>query len=68
MIRRLAAVLLVLWATLSSSALAQSNRIDVVTPVAPELAAYGKYDIGVRTLQATHSLEKLATVAGERYT
>jgi predicted dienelactone hydrolase len=33
--------------------LAQSNRIDVVTPSAPELAAYGRYDIGVRTLQVT---------------
>jgi predicted dienelactone hydrolase len=32
---------------------AQQNRIDVVTPSAPELAPYGKYAIGVRTLQAT---------------
>jgi predicted dienelactone hydrolase len=38
---------------LSGSALAQSNRVDTVTPSAPELAAYGKYAIGVRTLQAT---------------
>ena len=35
------------------SAVAQTNRIDTVTPSAPELAAYGKYAIGVRTLQAT---------------
>ncbi|MGH9142575.1 MAG: alpha/beta hydrolase family protein [Vicinamibacterales bacterium] len=34
-------------------AFAQSNRIDTVTPLAPELAAYGRYAIGVRTLQAT---------------
>src|SRR5207342_1401142 len=32
---------------------AQSNRIDTVTPSAPELASYGQYSIGVRTLQAT---------------
>jgi predicted dienelactone hydrolase len=37
----------------ASGALAQSNRIDTVTPSAPELAPYGKYAIGVRTLQAT---------------
>jgi predicted dienelactone hydrolase len=38
---------------LAGSALAQSNRIDTVTPSAPELAPYGRYAIGVRTLQAT---------------
>src|SRR3954468_20989459 len=38
---------------LAGSALAQSNRVDTVTPSAPELAAYGRYAIGVRTLQAT---------------
>jgi predicted dienelactone hydrolase len=32
---------------------AQDNRIDRVTPAAPELASYGKYDIGVRTITAT---------------
>src|SRR5262245_39007089 len=32
---------------------AQQNRIDVVTPSAPELAAYGPNDIGVRTIQVT---------------
>ncbi len=29
------------------------NRIDTVTPAAPELAAYGPLDIGVRTIQVT---------------
>jgi predicted dienelactone hydrolase len=29
------------------------NRIDVITPTAPELAAYGPNDIGVRTIQVT---------------
>jgi len=37
----------------AASAFAQQNRIDVVTPSAPELASYGTYAIGVRTLQAT---------------
>ena len=32
---------------------AQTNHVDVVTPSAPELAAYGTYAIGVRTLQIT---------------
>ena len=35
------------------SAFAQSNRIDIVTPSAPELASYGPVAIGVRTLQVT---------------
>lgn len=29
------------------------NRVDVVTPLAPELAGYGPHAIGVRTIQAT---------------
>jgi predicted dienelactone hydrolase len=37
----------------AGSVLAQTNRVDVVTPSAPELAAYGTYAIGVRTLQVT---------------
>ena len=32
---------------------AQQNRIDTVTPSAPELASYGVLDIGVRTIQVT---------------
>jgi predicted dienelactone hydrolase len=32
---------------------AQQNHIDIVTPTAPELAAYGPLDIGVRTIQVT---------------
>jgi predicted dienelactone hydrolase len=32
---------------------AQQNRIDTITPMAPDLAGYGPYDIGVRTLQIT---------------
>ena len=52
MLRRAPALAVALIA-LAGSALAQSNRIDTVTPSAPELAPYGKYAIGVRTIQAT---------------
>jgi CubicO group peptidase (beta-lactamase class C family)/predicted dienelactone hydrolase len=52
MIRRLSAVIVAAIAC-ASAAIAQSNRIDTVTPSAPELAAYGPFAIGVRTLQAT---------------
>ena len=34
----------------SVASIAQVNRIDIVRPDAPSLAAYGEYDIGVRTL------------------
>jgi predicted dienelactone hydrolase len=52
MLRRLL-VWTVAAVALAGSAFAQSNRIDTVTPSAPELASYGQYAIGVRTLQAT---------------
>jgi predicted dienelactone hydrolase len=52
MFRRLIAVAFALIA-FAGVAFAQTNRIDTVTPSAPELAAYGAYAIGVRTLQAT---------------
>ena len=40
-------------ATAAVIASAQTNRIDVITPSAPELAAYGTLSIGVRTIQIT---------------
>ena len=40
-------------AAVSVGAFAQSNRIDIVTPSAPELASYGPLSIGVRTLRVT---------------
>ena len=46
-------VLALAAAALAGSALAQTNRIDTVSPSAPELASYGNYAIGVRTIQAT---------------
>jgi len=51
--RRLILVLVILAAALAGRALAQQNHIDTVAPFAPELAAYGTYDIGVRTLRVT---------------
>ena len=42
--------------TLISSALhAQTNRIDLIRPDAPELAHFGEFDIGVRTVDVTDS-------------
>ncbi|HEX7281670.1 MAG TPA: hypothetical protein VF239_06410, partial [Vicinamibacterales bacterium] len=32
---------------------AQNNRIDTISPSAPELAAHGPHAIGVRTIQVT---------------
>ncbi|MGH8135792.1 MAG: alpha/beta hydrolase family protein, partial [Steroidobacteraceae bacterium] len=52
MIRRML-VGLVLVLCFGEASLAQQNRIDSVTPLAPELANFGPYAIGVRTLQAT---------------
>jgi predicted dienelactone hydrolase len=50
--RRMFAVAIVV-AALGAAAAAQQNHIDTVSPLAPELASFGKYDIGVRTLQVT---------------
>lgn len=49
--RRVTMVLALILA--SAGLLAQQNRIDVVTPNAPELAAHGPLNIGVRTIQVT---------------
>ena len=51
---RLASILAAALATcLSVSAPAQSNRIDVIRHDAPELAHFGEFNIGVRTLEFT---------------
>jgi predicted dienelactone hydrolase len=49
--RRLTISLALVFATAALAA--QQNRIDTVTPSAPELSAYGSLDIGVRTIQVT---------------
>jgi predicted dienelactone hydrolase len=51
MARRLSIVFVVFVAAVGQ-ALAQQNRIDVVSPMAPECAAYGTTPIGVRTITA----------------
>jgi len=43
----------VLLAAQAASSGAADNRIDVVTPMAPELAAFGTYAVGARTLTVT---------------
>lgn len=58
---------LVLWMMcVSLSALAQSNRINVIRHDAPELAYFGDYAIGVRTVQFTdkNRPDILLTVSG----
>jgi predicted dienelactone hydrolase len=49
--RRVIVLVLALLATVS--VIAQQNRVDIVTPSAPELAGYGPHAIGVRTIQVT---------------
>jgi predicted dienelactone hydrolase len=51
--RRAAVFVCVFTFALAAAGVAQTNRVDTVTPAAPELAPYGKYAIGVRTIQAT---------------
>ena len=49
--RRVMMVLVLACAT--ATLWAQQNRIDTITPSAPELASYGALNIGVRTIQVT---------------
>ncbi len=72
-------VAMLLSLTLSAPAVAQErtaasridsrieNRIDVVTPLAPELAAFGAYPVGVRTIAVTdkNRADVLRTKTGE---
>ena len=54
MLRRHVAVLAFSMCTaLTQRAAAQDNRIDMVTPMAPELAAFGAHAVGVRTITVT---------------
>jgi len=71
----IARVLVFLTVTLlAQTATAQTNRIDTISPMGPELAAYGRYAIGVRTLSATdrnridivHTREGGPTVRADR--
>ena len=53
MVRRVQLALVCLVTLAWPAGTAAQNRIDVVTPLAPELAAYGADDVGVRTLRMT---------------
>lgn len=57
MIVRLKSVTLLLgtFLILHEVSMAQTNRIDLIRPDAPELAAYGSFDVGVRTLEVVDS-------------
>jgi predicted dienelactone hydrolase len=46
-------VLLLFVGLAAATTFAQQNRVDTVTPSAPELAGYGPLAIGVRTIQVT---------------
>lgn len=61
----LTTVLLIM--SVSSSVYGQSNRIDIIRHDAPELAHFGSYDIGVRTLNLVDSgrVDVVNSVAGE---
>lgn len=63
--RILQTVLLVM--TVSTSAFAQTNRIDIIRHDAPELSQFGVFDIGVRTLDlvAKQSVDVINSVRGE---
>jgi len=65
MARRVWVVFVVFLAAIGQ-ALAQQNRIDLMTPMAPECAAYGALPIGVRTIIATDRdrVDVLNTKAG----
>ena len=44
-----------LFMSLSTTLFAQVNRIDIIRPDAPDLAGFGSYDIGVKTIEAVDS-------------
>ncbi|MBC53411.1 MAG: dienelactone hydrolase [Gammaproteobacteria bacterium] len=44
-----------LMSLISSTLHAQTNRIDLIRPDAPELAHFGELDVGVRTVEVTDS-------------
>jgi predicted dienelactone hydrolase len=64
---RLFQALLIAAAAVMTTGTAAENRIDQVRPDAPELAAYGKHPIGVRTVQFVNpgQLDIVKAKAGE---
>lgn len=53
--KRLLLLATVFFGLHSNVAMTEENRIDVIRPDAPELAAFGPNAIGVRTLQVVHT-------------
>ncbi|MGJ8690782.1 MAG: alpha/beta hydrolase family protein [Gammaproteobacteria bacterium] len=53
--------------SVSTSAFAQNNRIDIIRHDAPELGQFGSHDIGVRTIDLvdTERVDVVNSVAGE---
>ncbi len=48
-------IVTLLMTLISTTLHAQTNRIDLIRPDAPELARFGEFDIGVRTVEITDS-------------
>ncbi|MGE6740090.1 alpha/beta hydrolase family protein [Allorhizobium pseudoryzae] len=61
-----ASLLLAMTLLFPTSAPAEENRVDRIRPDAPELAAYGPFGIGVRTIKMSHAdqAEVLKAAAG----
>jgi predicted dienelactone hydrolase len=63
-------ILPLIFAAAVGQAVAQQNRVDAITPMAPEFAAYGARPMGVRTITATdrNRADVLKTQAGASVT
>ena len=67
MFKKLVTTGLVSLLGIAGAAMAQDNRIDTIRSDAPELAQYGKFSVGVKTLKFTNprQLDILKAKAGE---
>ena len=67
MLKKLVTTGLVALLGIAGAAMAQDNRIDTIRSDAPELAQYGKFSVGVKTLKFTNprQLDILKAKAGE---
>lgn len=67
MFKKLVSTGLVALLGIAGAAMAQDNRIDTIRSDAPELAQYGKFSVGVKTLKLTNprQLDILKAKAGE---
>ncbi|RYE37521.1 MAG: dienelactone hydrolase, partial [Hyphomicrobiales bacterium] len=54
-----------LLATMGGPVLAEGNRIDIQRPDAPELAAPGQYQIGVRTIEVVNKNQPDVLTGGD---